>query len=402
MNAVTITRRELYQQLWSEATTRVAKRYGLSDVGMAKLCRKHDIPRPPRGYWAKKRFGKAPPQIPLPNPEPDYEIQLRNPSECRISSPRLNQDVQERVAQEKEREPKITVAESLRGSHRLISEANQQLQRADTDDNRLIVPPKGAVLDIRVSKSSLRRSLLIMDALLKALEQRGFVLGPGPNVTILDVRVGFGMTEQLETQREQPQEHDLDGPYTFGHSRFYTKRVPTGRLVLRIHDADAYWAHGCRQSWRDGKKQRLEDRLNSVVSGLVEVAARRKEHEAKLERQARERREQERQRQEEARRRAEKREQIKAEQARVNVLLQQAENWRKSQVLRNYIETARLQHLSEHGRIEEGSDFARWLGWAVQQADRLDPLVDSPPSILDEPVEEDEPQRPGISRWWSR
>ena len=37
-----------------------------------------------------------------------------------------------------------------------------------------------------------------------------------------------------------------------------------------------------------------------------------------------------------------------------------------------------------HAEIQEGSDLARWLTWASEQAHRLDPLVESPPSIIDE------------------
>ncbi len=33
-------------------------KYGLSDVGLAKVCKRHDIPRPPVGYWAKVEHGK--------------------------------------------------------------------------------------------------------------------------------------------------------------------------------------------------------------------------------------------------------------------------------------------------------------------------------------------------------
>ena len=50
-----------------------------------------------------------------------------------------------------------------------------------------------------------------MDALLKALEQRGYDVASGPVVQILDVRVRFSISEALDTQREQPKDHDLDG-----------------------------------------------------------------------------------------------------------------------------------------------------------------------------------------------
>jgi integrase len=66
---VTLTRQELYNAVWSQAMWTLAPSFGLSDVWLAKICRKHDIPHPPLGYWAKKEQGKAPRQPSLPNPE---------------------------------------------------------------------------------------------------------------------------------------------------------------------------------------------------------------------------------------------------------------------------------------------------------------------------------------------
>ena len=42
--------------------TKVAAKVGLSDRGLAKLCARHDIPVPGRGYWARKQFGHVDPQ----------------------------------------------------------------------------------------------------------------------------------------------------------------------------------------------------------------------------------------------------------------------------------------------------------------------------------------------------
>ncbi|HYJ84549.1 MAG TPA: ankyrin repeat domain-containing protein [Pyrinomonadaceae bacterium] len=60
-------REEIYEAIWAEPIQHVAKRYNLSDVGLAKVCRKLNIPRPGRGYWAKKAAGKTiPKRPPLP------------------------------------------------------------------------------------------------------------------------------------------------------------------------------------------------------------------------------------------------------------------------------------------------------------------------------------------------
>jgi len=50
-------RKRLYDEVWAEPTKRVAQRYSVSDVAIAKACRLLDIPKPPRGYWAKKAAG---------------------------------------------------------------------------------------------------------------------------------------------------------------------------------------------------------------------------------------------------------------------------------------------------------------------------------------------------------
>lgn len=65
-NGIIVSREDLYRQVWQEPMTKVAPRYGLSDVGLAKVCRIHHIPRPPVGYWAKAGMGHHVDQTPLP------------------------------------------------------------------------------------------------------------------------------------------------------------------------------------------------------------------------------------------------------------------------------------------------------------------------------------------------
>lgn len=386
---IAVSRRQLYEEVWSTPMSQLCKKYGLSDVGMAKVCRKHDIPRPPRGYWAQRQCGQTPARAPLPNPDRDCEIRFSEPSLSQIALLRTGNESERLIANEKQDEMRIRVAATLHGCHELISRAKQVLQTAEVDQHGLIVPPKDGGLCLCVSKASLRRALLILDALLKALDQRGWPVEAGPTATILGVAVGFEILEQVVAKHEQPEEHDLDGPYRFGYGRYDVKRVPSGRLTLRIRDAEMYWARGCRKTWRDGGKQKLEDKLNGFAAGLIALAACKHEHEAELARQEQQRREEASRREAEALRRAELRAKIAAEKARVETLLQRARDWRQSQDLRAFIENVKQRHLASQGEIESGSEMAQWLVWAQQQADRLDPFCESPPSILDEQVEEE-------------
>jgi hypothetical protein len=47
-------REELYEKVWQRPMRILAKEYGVSDVALAKTCRKLHVPVPGRGYWAKK------------------------------------------------------------------------------------------------------------------------------------------------------------------------------------------------------------------------------------------------------------------------------------------------------------------------------------------------------------
>jgi len=59
----------MYELLWSRPISQVAPEFGISDVALAKACRKANIPLPPRGYWAKLRAGQAVEQVRLPDDE---------------------------------------------------------------------------------------------------------------------------------------------------------------------------------------------------------------------------------------------------------------------------------------------------------------------------------------------
>jgi hypothetical protein len=60
---------------------KLAPEYGVSDVALARTCRKLQIPMPGRGYWAKlaagKRVRSRPPLPQIPNVGP--EIGVDNP-----------------------------------------------------------------------------------------------------------------------------------------------------------------------------------------------------------------------------------------------------------------------------------------------------------------------------------
>jgi hypothetical protein len=76
-NGVKIERAQLYKQVWSKPMSKLAKDYGISDVGLKKICKKLNVPTPPRGYWARTQSGQKPNRARLPklkHGNPDFHI----------------------------------------------------------------------------------------------------------------------------------------------------------------------------------------------------------------------------------------------------------------------------------------------------------------------------------------
>ena len=67
------SREALYELVWSESTRTLAARFGISDVGLAKACKRTNIPTPDRGYWARVAAGQECQRTPLP---PDHSSGL--------------------------------------------------------------------------------------------------------------------------------------------------------------------------------------------------------------------------------------------------------------------------------------------------------------------------------------
>lgn len=80
------TREQLYELVWSTPATKLAEKFGVSDVAIFKRCRKLAVPRPERGYWAKLAYGKTTkrPDLP-PSPEEVFTQEAQKPIDSKIA-----------------------------------------------------------------------------------------------------------------------------------------------------------------------------------------------------------------------------------------------------------------------------------------------------------------------------
>lgn len=61
-----LTRRRLYDLVWTRPISVLAGELGISASGLSKICDRMLVPCPPRGHWAKARSGQSPERPPLP------------------------------------------------------------------------------------------------------------------------------------------------------------------------------------------------------------------------------------------------------------------------------------------------------------------------------------------------
>jgi hypothetical protein len=174
-DAIEIKREELYEQVWSEPVSQVAKRYQLSDVGLAKICKRFQIPLPWLGYWQKKRHGKSvqrPALPPLTNPTQSV-IRIERRTKPMVD-PVQDSDLEAKITFERLPENHIKVPPELHEPHPYVVAAEKSLRHAKSNDSGILMPRSAKCLDVSVSSACLDRALRTMDTLIKALEARQF------------------------------------------------------------------------------------------------------------------------------------------------------------------------------------------------------------------------------------
>jgi hypothetical protein len=225
-----------------------------------------------------------------------------------------------------------------------------------------------------------------MEALIRSIENQGykvFIKGKETWIKLQSEEVRFSIFEELDSEKIESREESFDGYYQFRHKQYEFKKVPSGRLCLTIDDISGYHVYDIRKNWRDTSTKRLEDQLTGVLKGIIKLVLKKKASEKEKAEQERVRLERERQREEQEKARKELRNQINEEKERVARLIRDSGNRYKSRLIRELVEEVESQVLDKVCCYEPAEDFESWKEWALNQANRLDPLAESPDSVLD-------------------
>jgi hypothetical protein len=268
METVTYTRLQLYELVWQQPIQTLARTLGISDVGLAKACRRLSIPLPGRGYWAKVAAGKKLSRVPLLN-DPRAESQIRFKQ---IEKPpkKLLAPLSEKHLPLTSSEP-VTMS-TLDAPHPLVRKCRARFKSQETDQYELRNVSPVAGLTIRVSAAEETRALVILDTVLKILkrsrikvetkekdDQRGNVSTPYLTVAgeelQLSIRESYAKKRIIDAELEE-----AAGKPSVRKLKFF----PNGRLTLSIDNYPREYV----SNWTDGAT-RIESRIADIFQALL-------------------------------------------------------------------------------------------------------------------------------------
>ena len=288
----TFTREEFYELVWSKPMTTLAKEFGLSDVALHKVCRKHEIPNPPLGWWAKKAAGKTVRITQLPKSkfvglekvviaagvvrgEPDWLAAARE-------SARLMASTESPAA---DGPPHPIVARTIAALRKAKPVPNGQIRAGD-----------GNVVDCLVGPLSIDRLELVLSGIVVAAAAQGFKLVPGDDRAKFDngsEQIGFAIIESCrrvkhvltsaetaELDKYQRRRSGSDWRIDIASPRL---RFPewdyhsTGMLSFEMKQGYSEGSTTVRATFRDAKVQRLENVTVDIGVALAVMAVARAE-----------------------------------------------------------------------------------------------------------------------------
>lgn len=381
-------RQKLFDEVWATPVKTVAKKHGLSDVGLRKICIALDIPMPPRGYWAKLAAGKTVPKPPL------HETTTTATYQRVMNIVEVDNVVEERVSKAQESTADVAIPSvhdytpppeptAFCQQAKLVMRAMKSTKLDEGTLSSLGV----TWADISVSPATKERALLLVDQFAHELGMLGAhfenVHPPLPpvrrgkrrdtskkrNCFILHgqrffVHIRERITQELVPPPPKPQKalragaHQPAWEYRSPEYRY----IPTGKVYASIVDAATYY-ESCKVE--DTARRKIEDKIKKVVQSAADSAIRRNiENEVRAEREA-------------ARRK--KTQEWEAAKANKDSLLATLAEFEKiARDLDRARSLRRLMNDVETSQASAPAELVKNLELMARMADWLDPLVKAP------------------------
>ena len=370
-SSVKLTRKQLYKEVWETPIHRLSEKYGLSDVGLAKACKRMNIPRPPRGYWRRKETGAKVRQTPLSEPKENTQLEIEfHPSNRPARGWKRGEP--------SPGPPPLEIADTLTeaDSHPLITATCKRFEKAKEGKDGILFTKAKRCVAVSVSRDNLDRSLRLLDAVFRAWEGEGHSVeirvSEGDSTTLLragEEEIEISIVEEVKEFELGPTEEELLRPKWTWKKRIETR--PMGKLTVYLAGDRIAGSLSFHRRYQDGQKAPIEQKGGRILQVSLEYLDARKQYLEEVARKRAERKERERQWELEWEREKERRRREKEENQRVDAFLKASENWTRAKQVREFVSACEEE--LESAAIEE-REKQDWIAWARGIADRMDPL----------------------------
>jgi hypothetical protein len=363
----TVSRDDLYRQVWDSPASRLCEQYGISGRGLKKICDRLKVPCPPRGYWARRAAGQMIKQAPLPEAAPSTPIEATITPTPALTpaphAPELDQDTAEKLSAARAAAAQIRVPKTLHSPHWAIAawiKKHQQQVKADKRDRWRW----GSEYRSKPFNKLERRQQRFLSTLLKEAEKLGYkVKGEAPYELLLESgrnTVEFKLRERIKQIRRPLTDKEKANQF-YSNQNWRQERIATGELVFGF---DTHIAWGLRREWHD-REQLLEQQIGEIVAVLAVAAP-------ILEKRRLEADKAERLRWQEEQRRREAKEREDQDYNRWRRFIEFARLWEEAQLAGNF-----LQALEKIPQVPEETygkrTSAEWMNWAWERQQAFDP-----------------------------
>ena len=353
MKKLTFERNELYEKVWEKPVSHLTEELGISSHKLYKACEELDIPTPSAGYWAKLRHDKEVNKPELPESDKEsFTLTIREESR--------------RQKEQTKPTKKISVSKRLTQPHPLIKQARKNIDKTSLNHYNRI--RGGSPLDLSVGPDNVERSLRILDALFKEIEERGYNLRTKKKNKSYWMLIGNGQDEVYFQLREKGNRTQVSDDQRWPKYEY----TPTGELQLALF-RETYDRTGKVLS--DTQSKKLEDRLGEFFMKLDQVIEQVKKR--RLEREEYHRKQREKREIKEA-----AKGQRDEEKQRRSKLEKRANTFTQSQYIYDFIAEIENQQAQLDLTREEELKFEAWIIWARNHADRLNPINQTVNEIL--------------------
>ncbi|MFC6487706.1 hypothetical protein [Nitratireductor sp. GCM10026969] len=399
--ATRLTREQLYALVWDRPVTKLAKDFGLSDVALHKICRKHNIPTPPLGYWAKKAHGKPVRSTPLPKDkerdDSDYIVIHEGAGTVESEAAAAARARVQAAVEQQQTDDVVDVAHDP-----ILERTIAKLSKAKADRTGIVHVEGKGLISVSVRPESAGRAKLVLEMLIRTARTAGIKLEAQDGAAFWRAEgesVSFELVEAADRVEHIPTEAELKAVAKWEAKREADRKrygyasdwgrphIPKweeqfqGRLAVRLEEVrvrteNEYWGPVIRRVFADSKTRDVLRMGPKIISTVAAIAVGKRENRQADERRRLAREEAERRRQEAERRAALERKRV----ATLDTLMAE-----QDQIARLADYLAALERSSNKGDIPARVD--RLIGWVRARLKRMQQA--SMPVALDERLARD-------------